>query len=292
VAVTTFGVLTYNVKMLPGLFGNGDEDLARAERIAALVRQGAYDLVAFQEVFDEDARHLLLDRLRSDLPHVVTKSGDDWFNEDSGLMIFSRHAFGADPTFFEWDAVGPLWNHDRWADKGVQIARVQLAEGLTLVFANLHMQSDRDDPDEYRHLRAAQLQQLGRVLARGLVKTRAPTTLAALVAGDFNVIAGSDEHRAMLQTLKEPRDLFGETHPDEAGHTIDPANTMVSNDEEPQRLDYLLAFDEVPGGGPDGSRLPIASITVDSIGVRPFEHAGADLSDHYGVEARLRVGES
>jgi endonuclease/exonuclease/phosphatase family metal-dependent hydrolase len=88
-----------------------------------------YDVVGLCEVFDEDAREILRDRLRSRFPHIVAKSDWDyvqveesspslstiglfwqwpllgtpavsssWRLEDSGLMLFSKFPFAQVPT--------------------------------------------------------------------------------------------------------------------------------------------------------------------------------------------------
>jgi len=88
-------------------FGMSDED--RALEIAAGILRANIDVVALNEVFDEDARDALHDALSPHFPHVVKKvdralsfevgSGGDSgpisvFNvQDSGLMLFSKFPF-------------------------------------------------------------------------------------------------------------------------------------------------------------------------------------------------------
>lgn len=285
---TSLRVLTYNLKMLPGLFGGGRADLARADAIADALLDRDDDVVGLQEVFDEDVRRRLVDRLGARFPHHIEKSGDDWFNEDSGLMLLSRRPFVAPTTFVEWSCKGPFWTSDRWADKGVQLARVALGNGLEAVVANLHLQAAYGS-DSYRSVRDAQLGQLVRVLDRGLVHCHHPDALAAIVLGDFNVVGGSDEHADMLATLRSARDLWAVTHPSDPGYTSDPdQNTMVPAGRPKKRLDYILALDAIPGGGPGGTTA-LASVEVSSIEVVRFAARGASLSDHDAVAAQLTV---
>ena len=288
-SVVAMKVLTYNVKMLPGIFGKGTQDLARAEQIATALLARDDDVIALQEVFDETVRRCLVHRLGGTFPHRIEKSGDDWFNEDSGLMLLSRLPFAAEPAFFEWDCKGPFWTSDRWADKGVQLARLRLSDTAEVVLGNVHLQADYA-PKSYADVRAGQVEQLARVVDRGLVHAPDPERVAAIVVGDFNIIAGSTEYDAMLQTLRGARDLWFDTHPDAPGYTVDrDVNTMVPENNQKRRIDLALAFDTVPGDGPDGP-ISLAAMKVTSIGVVRFKHEGMSLSDHDAVAVHVEVG--
>ena len=86
-------VLTYNVQMLPSHFSAATKP-ANATKISARVKAGGYDVVALNEVFDEDVRGNVLEHLEASFPyHVDYLSGGTAVNEDAGLMLFSRLPF-------------------------------------------------------------------------------------------------------------------------------------------------------------------------------------------------------
>ncbi len=281
-------VLTYNVKMLPGIFGKGAKDLARAEQIASALLARDDDVVALQEVFDETVRRRFVDRLGARFPHRIEKSGEDWFNEDSGLMLLSRLPFVAETAFFEWECRGPFWTSDRWADKGVQLARLRLSDTLEVVFGNLHLQADYA-PKSYAEVRRGQIEQLARIVDRGLVHAPDPSRVAALVVGDFNIVAGSTEYDEALVTLRGARDLWSATHPDAPGYTVDhELNSMVTDDNPKKRIDLALAFDTLPGDGPDGP-IALAAMKATSMEVVRFADGAQSLSDHDAVAVELEL---
>ena len=167
---------TQNVHALPIMdtrsFANCDIDYwswedtfrCQAGKMADKVLESDYDMIAFNEVFDDNYREVLLDKLRGhgpgQFPYVVARAdSDDWYDqdEDSGLMLFSRwpfeprlagerracfvgdgryngtkvygmpHDFDPAVNFevFE-DAIG----YDSWANKGLAHARVRSFDGL------------------------------------------------------------------------------------------------------------------------------------------------------------------
>ncbi|MEQ1569140.1 MAG: endonuclease/exonuclease/phosphatase family protein [Myxococcota bacterium] len=96
-------IATYNVQMLPfpastdGKFHSDDgQPLTNVERAQELSRRIAaqdLEIVALQEVFDEDARKQFVLALAPTFPYYVSYIGNDWDLTDSGLMLFSRHPF-------------------------------------------------------------------------------------------------------------------------------------------------------------------------------------------------------
>lgn len=112
-------LVTFNLQMRDGALasvGRGESTSMLRERARGLVAnlaRGDYDVIAFQEVFDEDIRRELRDALSARYPHYVAKAyvdaDDDCTYEaiagglfgasnpgrcnDSGLMLFSRFPF-------------------------------------------------------------------------------------------------------------------------------------------------------------------------------------------------------
>jgi hypothetical protein len=149
-----------------------------AAMISARVLASRYDFIAFQEVWDEDAkRHNgypkgFYDKLHSTYPYFVQYLNPDpdiSIHEDSGLMFFSRFPFQdlphddylIDPgdckssdcdkvAFYEFDSAD---DSDCLAEKGaalVRLAHPQSHRIYNVVFTHLQAPYYDDDPDDMR----------------------------------------------------------------------------------------------------------------------------------------------
>jgi Endonuclease/Exonuclease/phosphatase family len=126
-----------------------------AKIIAANILKINPDMVAFNEVFDDEAKQVLVDKLSGAYPHYIKKVGGDVFDtEDSGLMFFSKFPLLKLPQpvpappfplsdfyrFVEYDACASA---DCWAAKGACFVKVQnpfTKEVYPIVVT--HMQAD------------------------------------------------------------------------------------------------------------------------------------------------------
>jgi len=194
-------------------------------------------------------------------------------------------------TFLEFADAAPInpfaSGYDALADKGVFGALLDLAPDFPnkeLYCFNTHLQSSR----QYDEVRAKQLAQIRKTIARTLRNHRAATVLC----GDFNVIgerAGlqpTTEYAHALARLGHPRDLFREANPNAPGFTWDATrNPMIPKDDgDHERLDYVLAFDCVPTTDDSKPRVPIPLLFSRKVGLAMV---ATNLSDHFGVSATL-----
>lgn len=158
-------LMTFNVQMLPlaAMFITGQSDDAeeRAERVAKAIlgmpADEQPDVIAFNEVFDEDARDVLIDRLGSVWTNRVEKIDNTFDPEDSGLMLFSKLEFLLLPNgersayrLYQDDA-----GDDSKAAKAVGIVQVARPGDITTI-AFTHMQAAYDQEDQYSDIRASQ----------------------------------------------------------------------------------------------------------------------------------------
>lgn len=94
--IQSMEVLTWNTQQLLGWANE-----SKAHRIVSILKRKknlypGLDIVALQEVFDEQARTILLSNLQAEWPYIVSRAGYDAFGglgEDSGLMFFSQWPF-------------------------------------------------------------------------------------------------------------------------------------------------------------------------------------------------------
>lgn len=202
---------TFNVQFLPG----SDDDETRSATIANRILASTYDIIALNEVFDEEARETFVSKLKGTFPHYVEYLGDDAVgSEDSGLMLFSRYPFeplerethlaeaddvdasnaGTDwkqVAFIEYDAdVFP----DNWAAKGVGLVRIRNPfTNRVYNVAFTHMQAsypeDEEDLDEWKEpidARASQLNDIRRILEESLNAGQLSRE-DTFVVGDLNI---------------------------------------------------------------------------------------------------------
>lgn len=73
--------------------GNPLTNKERAVRMAERILASDVEILALNEVFDEDSRDELVSRLKAAFPYLVAYIGNDSDPSDSGLMLFSRHPF-------------------------------------------------------------------------------------------------------------------------------------------------------------------------------------------------------
>lgn len=280
-------VITYNVQFLPGpgraFNKRGDPDY-RAREIGR--RLAEYDIIGFNEVFDEGPRDLLLATLREHMGqecHVLRPPPDarSPFGIDSGLALVSRLPILAAHHVSYGNDSSPLkygLNADGFAAKGVLHARVgprtdaPPAECFD-VFVT-HMES------KDRQAREEQYGKLGE-----FVRLHAAPERPALILGDFNTRGNTayrkdptEAYHRLLTALRGARpgteviDVWPQLSDEEGG---------TNNQQSASggwRIDYLFLSN--PMSGP---ALRPRAVRVN----RFLDPKVIALSDHSAVEAEL-----
>jgi endonuclease/exonuclease/phosphatase family metal-dependent hydrolase len=196
-------VMTFNVQLLPSVVtSSGGESEGRAERVVqalrALPASEQPDVIAFNEVFNEDGREKLYKGLAPVWPHAAYKLDDCMLAQDSGLMLVSRLPFatlnvvappfpgvikGGTVAFQAYDASAAS---DMLACKGVGVVQVMTPIGrVTLAFTHLQASYDGIE-DQHRDIRAKQLDTIEGVLAR-LLGPEPNNWVWVIVMGDLNI---------------------------------------------------------------------------------------------------------
>lgn len=319
-----FRFLSYNVQGLTptgrwsysfsdGQYGIEEEPRARA--IARLVVSGGYDVVVFEEVFDEDFRDALIGGLRATYPHRITyiDSRERSAAEDSGLAVFSKFPFlavapargdrpdarcsprvhGGCPVAFDefydcHNSSAFLWHSygDCDAEKGVAYVRVSNpATGRPLNVFWTHTQSGAGTKD-------------GVVTAAGRARARQVADIAAMVgryttpsadedtvlAGDFNITGGRPEthreYREFMEIFTAPQlgfvDLQHRYGPWQDYGWTTQSPFNSRQESEGRRIDFILLRD-------GATSLCAYHQTVE----RRFANDRTSLSDHDGVAVIL-----
>lgn len=202
---------TFNVQFLPG----SDDDTTRSKRIADRIKAGRYDIIALNEVFDEEARDTFVAELSGTYPNYVAYIGDPAVGaEDSGLMLFSRYEFEPlpvpthlhDPSYLVARNAGADWKDvafieydadifpDNWAGKGAAFVRINNPHTNRIInVAFTHMQAsypqDEDDCDDYwgpTGVRWAQMYDIRKVITGSLTAGQLLRE-DIFVMGDLNI---------------------------------------------------------------------------------------------------------
>jgi len=189
-------LMTFNVQ-LPSLImavGQGQDDRAKeradaiADAILNLPLRDRPDVMAFNEVFNEDARDKLISRLGGAGMHVVKKIDDGGVGEDSGLMLISRHPFlplpkgGTSASHTFKNSASP----DSGARKSVALVRIAVPDSpTTIVFTHLQASYDADN-SEHRDVRETQLNEIMGFL-KDTLGPSAPDWKNVVLVGDLNI---------------------------------------------------------------------------------------------------------
>jgi endonuclease/exonuclease/phosphatase family metal-dependent hydrolase len=251
-------VMTWNVQQLPDPVGPGDAE-SRATQVARVIldmhAREQPDVVAFNEVFNEDGRKRLLRMLKPVYPHFVKKLEHPTIDveEDSGLMLFSKLPFLPLPTgsqvFFEAfpQAVGT----DALSAKGVGVVRVA-GPGDPTTIAFSHTQSSADDVNSQHALVRAEQFAFIRDVLRRLSEGNQQTYANSVLMGDLNVKGDPDDTTGEYNKIFSgaPNTFGGDfddswrvsMHPPRDLNDYDPGYTQRDTPTLiPNRLDYVCA---------------------------------------------------
>jgi len=162
------------------LSGYDEKAKKAAQDISAVLKQGTFDVVALNEVWDEDdGKDIITEALDGVYPHYV-KYVDVFgggFEEDSGLMLFSQFPFeplpndqyvsedndtsyGTDCDRIAYVKFDDCEDPDCFAAKGAMLVRLRLpGSGRIVNIVVTHPQADYGD-DNYSSVRARQFRQI------------------------------------------------------------------------------------------------------------------------------------
>lgn len=293
-------LMTINAQLMPWAIealaqGKTNDSERRARRIAdeLLARPDSQqpDVIAFNEVFDEDGREELLRALRPVWGYVIEKVSPTISLEDSGLMLFSKTPLldlvtggKVHQAYFEHSA-----GFDSLAPKGVAVVRVGIPN-LSATIAFTHMQASYDSDDQHRDVRIKQFATILDALTAVLGPTTHGGWGGAVLTGDLNVRGDpgrtSDEYVHVFESNGSPlfdpkrdgplRDGWtpfmqppGATGPTDPGFTNIDFETGVR-----KRLDYVCVSRE---------RFGSRSLVPHHMFVRM-----KNRSDHFALEAILQ----
>ncbi len=141
--MANFRILSYNVKLYTLI---ADECEKRAEQIGDIIVDKDYDVVCLQEVFSEDPRDILAEKLEQNGYNVIAKCGGPvLIPQDSGLFFASKFPIRSHNFEHFRMLSGEIVNYDALAAKGFLRVSLDLSgimSNLNLIVYNTHFQAD------------------------------------------------------------------------------------------------------------------------------------------------------
>ncbi|MDQ1814545.1 sphingomyelin phosphodiesterase [Massilia sp. CCM 9210] len=256
-------VLSYNVWALPVVANN---ICARLDEIANNL--DGYDVVALQEIFDNDCRARFLAKVGAAFPYqsrLVDIPSNILLN--GGSMVLSRWPIMADDTIVFDRCVGS----DCLANKGANYVQI-LKNGKAYHLSNTHAPST--DSDEARQ---ARFDALGKIRTM-LDSKKIPASDALLIAGDMNInkYKFPDDYARMQSILRASAPAStGYAYTYDAAVNVN-ATSVVSGGST-EYLDYILVANE--------NRQPVRKENNVRVlrSLRDEVWYAHDLSDHFPV---------
>jgi sphingomyelin phosphodiesterase len=273
----TLDMVTYNTYMRPaGLFINGQG--VRTPLLTEWLRGKNYDVILFNEMFDNEIRNRTIQQLRGEFPYFSNVVGTDrGIEQDGGVFFMSRWPIVAQDQKLYGRVSG---GSDSMADKGVGYVCIDKLGKKYHLFGS-HMQSTRS-PSDYAADATVRQGQFG-IIRQFIDSKSIPASEPVIVGGDLNVDRkNGNEYGVMLSML-------GVIAPMYLGHgaTWDPSINLCADAGNPEYLDYLFADKQhqEPIEITNESRIARSSEEWKSL---PTDKARWDLSDHFPVYARFK----
>ena len=280
-----------------GLTADKSDCPGRLKTAARQIRSASppYDIVAIQELYSLPDLHSIacdpapfLSELGAAGIHgleriLFSPKGRTWEGEaNGGIGLITPHVIEQQESQ-RFVGAGAILR----AARGVVFARVAVRSDLNVDVYAVHLSPGRQKTAERRRELAA--------LAKLVAAKSSASANPVLVMGDFNTAgpprAGGD-YRAILEELRNPRDLWLANNPSDPGFTYDClANSLAAlrGCDQQARFDYLwiVADRSLTNSdyqvSPDKGRA-VRLVKWNTDGPHPLP-----VSDHYGVEATLRV---
>jgi endonuclease/exonuclease/phosphatase family metal-dependent hydrolase len=298
-----------------------------------------FDIIAINEAWDEDAKSILVRRLRPFFPNFVRKVDADLIQvrgqslldiltgqpqavltaifggapigkingEDSGLMLFANAKFRFLPlpnSDFKWGS-GPTEtleastsevaftlfedcaSPDCFSAKGAALVRLNdIRTGRIWNVVLTHMQADYPEDNEFntaeRRSQFAQVEKLIRTTLEPL-EDRQRQGERLIMMGDLNVAPLTTGQAEWGDLFNSAGSFFSRPLYDAWARTTSPQYKGITNQNDHERLDYILSFPEPYAAGDLEGPVCAQHMTI------PTDFRDLD-SDHYLVHADLNIG--
>ncbi len=285
-------LVTFNIK---GVYKKEENQV---DTLMKFVKDGKYDFVLFQELFNESTRDYILENTdttfyKTIISRIDYNSFPEFLFQDAGLFMMSRFPlislsdidFGDDVK--ESNGVIHMilkkemsHTYDWLANKSVLGALFRISDSTKLFLFTTHVQAIGS-----MEIKNFQLEQIRdfiknavlKVVDSGLVKSS--ENLVVLLAGDFNSDAYNFERdQNLIKLLDNPRDLDKEFNGSKKDYTF-----RFGSGRGSRRFDYILAYDTIDS-------LKLRRVTTESIDAYDLkDSSNASISDHSALRTVIKI---
>jgi hypothetical protein len=304
-----------------------------------LADTGRFDIIVINEAWDEDAKSILVRRLRNQYPNFVRKLDADLIQfrgqslkdillgqpqavvdaifggapvgkingEDSGLMLFANRRFEFMPfpnNSFKWGSGSgqtleastknvafslfeSCASADCFSAKGAGLVRLRQIDTrriYNIVFT--HLQADYPEDNDFNEAeRTSQLEQIQKLIETTLdpLGQREQSLERLIMLGDLNIAPLTTGLAEWKKRFDTSGSFYTKPIYDAWSRTTSPQDKGITNDNDQDRLDYILAFPKpYVSGGLEGP-VCVQHMTI------PTDFRDLE-SDHFMVHADLNVG--
>lgn len=251
----------------------------RAFLLPRILSSCAADVIALQEVYEDEHRLALINALAGQYPNFVFFGRERTWSLNNGLMLFSKYPI-LDAVFIPFEH--GLMEEKLTCDKGALLTVLLSPRGQMGIF-NLHAVSGGifHDPgrDDVNALRSKQMAQL-------IFNARHASLPLTVLVGDFNAGPKISTENYDLILNAGFHDIFTEHAKPDKKITWDPKNPLNARGPHgalpPQRIDHIFISQEMKSS----TRIDGAEITLDK--PQEIRHGiRRTISDHYGVFAEI-----
>ena len=265
---TPLNILTWNLYMRPrAVFHDGQ--VKRAPEIVKQLIDKDYDVIVFQEAFDNKARNLLWKGLKEKYPY---QSGSPkhkyFFKVSTGVFIVSKLPLKVIDDIYFSECGGS----DCFAVKGaVLVSLVKNNHKVQII--GTHLQAANGKKKTGREIRESQYREIKQQLMDPYKEPGIPQ----FFVGDMNTKQDNKEAYEHLLSTMEVEDgaLSGENQYSSGGNI----NDFKDHDAKPHLIDYILCKK-------NGAKVHFAQRCV-KIFKCDWSKEHKDLSDHYAVQANI-----
>lgn len=285
-------IITYNIQTV---LGKGDDQL---EGLISYLNKAEFDLITLQEVFSENVRDELIQKLnpkvyKGIVPRVDYDSFPSNLNQDAGLFVatkfpqidLSNYDFGDDVEkshgavhIMLQKVLSP--SMDFLANKSAVGSLHQINESTKIFIFTTHLQALSS-----QFHKTYQLEQIYSFIAKSVatvIKNNLvdqSENLIVLLTGDFNYNAYNEGDIELLKGyLGNPRDLHQEFNEDKEEYTM-----MSRLFGFHVRFDYIFAYNNI-------GLIPLKKVKVTSINVTDvIDSTNTSVSDHFAVKATIHI---
>lgn len=236
------------------------------ERSAAIAEQLIklnYDVIFFQEAFQENFRTITVEKMKDLYPHFYYLDKPSLFSSffGSGVFVLSRKPMKVLDSIYFNDCA----SFDCFASKGVVLVQIELSSSNFVQLAVTHLQAGQGSAD----IRNKQLTQISQLLS----KHKKDNTLQ-FIAGDINIdFSEPDFEKALSLTKMTSAPLTGDIKTTNAR-----SNDCYDTPTRKLWIDHIWVS--------DASKIQNWEIKVNDLNFK-LNQKTCPLSDHHAIEANL-----